>query len=292
MRARIVAPVLLVLAMLVLPALAAAAPAAQQTVNVSAADFSFQPATITINAGDTIVWTNTGAMPHTVTASDGSFDSGLFGPGETYSRTFDTAGTISYYCIPHGTPQGGGMAGTIVVQAPAAQPSGMTAHVEVMDQRIENNTVVVPVVVAEQDGWIVIHTNTAENTPGPVIGHAMVMAGENRDVRVTLSETPAPGDRLWPMLHIDAGQMGVYEFPGADTPVRMDGQIVMEQMTVLGDSAEPATSQAPAPEQRPSQLPSTGSAESSNLWALLAGIAAVLLLGGLALGTGAIRSRS
>jgi hypothetical protein len=94
-------------------------------VNVSAGDFFFQPATITINAGDTIVWTNTGAMAHTVTASDGSFASGLFGPGETYSQTFNTAGTIAYYCIPHGTPAGEGMAGTIVVQAvaPPAVPA-------------------------------------------------------------------------------------------------------------------------------------------------------------------------
>jgi plastocyanin len=114
-------------------AAAAAAPTAQQTVNVSAGDFFFQPATITINAGDTIVWTNTGAMAHTVTASDGSFASGLFGPGETYSQTFNTAGTIAYYCIPHGTPAGEGMAGTIVVQAvaPPAVPAPVAtpAHV-------------------------------------------------------------------------------------------------------------------------------------------------------------------
>jgi plastocyanin len=126
------APLIVVLALAMVALLASAtavgaAPGAQQTVNVSAVDFAFQPATITITAGDTIVWTNTGAVAHTVTASDGSFDSGLFGPGQTYSRTFTTAGTIPYYCIPHGTPQGGGMAGTIVVHAAQVTPPAAPA---------------------------------------------------------------------------------------------------------------------------------------------------------------------
>jgi plastocyanin len=317
---RKVAFALLMLTLLALPALASAAPTAQQTartVNVSAEDFAFAPRTITINAGDTIVWTNTGSIGHTVTASDMSFDSGFFGPGGTYSRTLDTPGTILYYCKPHGTPGGQGMAGTIVVQAastgsaqpaqpadptpatqpgagqPAEHPMGSVSHVDAVDQSVINNSIVVASVQADEDGWIVIHTNTPENRPGPVIGHAMVRKGENKDVRVMLSQAPAPGDKLWPMLHVDAGRAGVYEFPGADTPVRMDGQIVMMQITVLGGSA--GTTQAPAAGQpaapRPAQLPNTGSAESTNLWMLLAGIAAVLLLGGLALGSGALRSR-
>lgn len=319
-----VAPYLLAAALLILPALAAgasAAPAAQQgpsTVNVAAVDFTFQPQTITINAGDTIVWTNNDSVAHTVTASDGSFDSGLFGAGETYSRTFDTPGTIPYYCIPHGTPQGGGMAGTIVVQAAAAgapqpaqpeqpmqpaqpeptqpaEPAGdVTPSVQVEDQPVVDGSIVVPLVVAAQDGWIVIHTNTPENRPGPVIGHAMVMEGENEDVRVTLSSTPVAGDMLWPMLHVDAGQIGVYEFPGADTPVQVDGQVVMERMTVLEGPAAAAPAQAPsatAPEQRPAALPSTGEGDIASTWLMVIGVAAGFLLSGLALRLATSKSR-
>ncbi|OGG52485.1 hypothetical protein A2851_05045 [Candidatus Kaiserbacteria bacterium RIFCSPHIGHO2_01_FULL_53_29] len=82
--------------------------------NISAADDSFSPRTITIAKGSTVTWTNTGAMQHTVTADGGSFDTGL-SPGANFSRTFTTAGTYPYYCRFHGAPGGVGMSGVITV---------------------------------------------------------------------------------------------------------------------------------------------------------------------------------
>lgn len=119
-------PLALVLALLV-TAMSANAAFAQATVPVSAADNVFQPSTITINAGDTVVWTNTGSNPHTVTADDGSFDSGIFTSGQSFSMTFSTPGTIPYHCTIHGAPGGVGMAGTIVVQAAGAAAPAATA---------------------------------------------------------------------------------------------------------------------------------------------------------------------
>ena len=75
-------------------------------------DFSFSPGTITINQGDTVTWTNDGPTPHSATASDGSFDTGIFPAGESRSHTFAQAGTFSYICTPHPN-----MRGTVVVQA-------------------------------------------------------------------------------------------------------------------------------------------------------------------------------
>jgi LPXTG-motif cell wall-anchored protein len=79
---------------------------------VTIADFQFTPAQITVNQGDTVTWTNNGPTPHSATASDGSFDTGIFPAGQSRSHTFDRAGTFSYICTPH--PQ---MHGTIVVTA-------------------------------------------------------------------------------------------------------------------------------------------------------------------------------
>jgi len=56
---------------------------------------------VTIAAGQSVVWTNTGAQTHTVTADDGSFDSGDIASGGTYSLEFDTPGTFTYHCTPH-----------------------------------------------------------------------------------------------------------------------------------------------------------------------------------------------
>jgi plastocyanin len=68
---------------------------------VDAVDFAFTPGSIDITAGTTITWRNTGAAIHTVTASDGSFDSGLIRAGGTYQRRFATPGTYPYLCGLH-----------------------------------------------------------------------------------------------------------------------------------------------------------------------------------------------
>lgn len=111
---------------LALPALA------QQTHDVDVADDTFVPATIEVTEGDTVRWTQSGSNPHTVTASDGSFDShpdcnsfadaaagNCMAQGDTYEQTFAEAGEVDYYCKIHGTSGGAGMAGTVVVAAAA-----------------------------------------------------------------------------------------------------------------------------------------------------------------------------
>lgn len=83
---------------------------AQDGAAVSIVDFAFEPASVEVPAGSTVTWTNTGAAPHTVTADDGSFDSGQLAPGATFSQTFDSRGDFIYHCTIH--PQ---MTGTISV---------------------------------------------------------------------------------------------------------------------------------------------------------------------------------
>jgi amicyanin len=80
--------------------------------SVTIADFSFTPATITINQGDTVTWNNNGPTPHSATATGGEFDTGILRKGQSGSHTFNQAGTYSYICTPH--PY---MKGTVVVQA-------------------------------------------------------------------------------------------------------------------------------------------------------------------------------
>ena len=83
---------------------------------VAAENIAFTPNELTIAPGTTVTWVNNDPYQHTVTADDGSFDSGLFDQGQTYSQTFEAPGTYAYHCIPHGSPGGGGMAGLIIVQ--------------------------------------------------------------------------------------------------------------------------------------------------------------------------------
>ena len=69
------------------------------------AGFAFAP-TITVAAGQTIVWTNTDAVPHTVTSDGGLWDSGDVGPGQSYSLTLNKPGTYGYHCMHHPYMQG------------------------------------------------------------------------------------------------------------------------------------------------------------------------------------------
>lgn len=73
--------------------------------------YAFSPSSITINVGDTIVWTNYDSASHTVTSNDGTFDSGSITNGNTFSFTFTSAGTFDYYCAPHPS-----MTGSVTVQ--------------------------------------------------------------------------------------------------------------------------------------------------------------------------------
>lgn len=91
------------------PPVPTSSPSAQVMVSISG--FAFQSANLTVKAGATVTWTNKDPMAHTVTADDGSFDSGTMKTDATYSHTFTKAGTFSYYCSPHPF-----MKATVIVQ--------------------------------------------------------------------------------------------------------------------------------------------------------------------------------
>jgi plastocyanin len=110
------------------PAPAQAAPQAAPASEIAVAigDNTFSPNKITVPVGATVVWTHAGQRPHTVTADDGSFDSGKLENGASFKQTFAKAGTFPYFCQFHGGKGSEGMAGAIVVTnqsvaAPAAQ---------------------------------------------------------------------------------------------------------------------------------------------------------------------------
>jgi plastocyanin len=113
-------------------------PVLAQAAAVSIQDDVFVPRRVEVDAGGTVAWQHAGQRPHTVTASDGSFDSGTMESGDPFSQTFSQPGTYSYYCRFHGSPSGEGMAGVVVVRgapgdadgeapAPGEQEGGLAA---------------------------------------------------------------------------------------------------------------------------------------------------------------------
>jgi plastocyanin len=85
------------------PAITAAASS-----SVAIENFVYSPATVNVNVGDSVTWTNGDSAPHTATG-DG-FDTGTLNEGESGSATFSSAGTFDYICALHPN-----MKGTVVV---------------------------------------------------------------------------------------------------------------------------------------------------------------------------------
>lgn len=84
---------------------------------VAMKDNIFDPASLTITVGDTVVWVNQGSIAHTSTSGqgctkDGKWDSGFLASGQSFTYIFPDSGTYPYFCIPHCLI---GMTGTIVV---------------------------------------------------------------------------------------------------------------------------------------------------------------------------------
>ena len=87
-------------------------PADATTVRI--VNLAFNPAEVTISTGSTVSWTNDDSVPHTVTSTDGVFDSGIFDPGANFTWTFDQPGSFPYACQIH--PQ---MQGTVIAEGEA-----------------------------------------------------------------------------------------------------------------------------------------------------------------------------
>lgn len=77
---------------------------------VAMGEESFVPAALAVPVGATVTWTNGSDDEHTVTAEDGTFDSGELDQGARFAQTFPEPGTFGYLCVLHA-----GMRGTVTV---------------------------------------------------------------------------------------------------------------------------------------------------------------------------------
>ncbi len=113
---------------------------------------------------------------------------------------------------------------------PAAASSGPMIQVPSMAM-VMGKELVINRVQSPGDGWIVIHSASGANgEAGAVLGFAPVKAGVGNDVVVELSDV-AP--ELVAMLHVDKGAVGVFEFPGADEPLLVDGKPVVSPFATM-----------------------------------------------------------
>jgi plastocyanin len=110
--------VVMVAALLAVAVIAGGCAAKPNTVDIH--DLEFDPQTMTVAVGTTVTWTVNDQTAHIIQTDDfgvdgksqtGQFASQPLSPGDSFSHTFDTAGTFTY-----GDPLQGYMTGTIVVK--------------------------------------------------------------------------------------------------------------------------------------------------------------------------------
>ena len=106
------------------------------------------------------------------------------------------------------------------------------------------NEVVVESVTADVAGFVVIHEDDG-GSPGSVIGHAAVDAGDSEDVTVELDRDAVDGETLHAMLHVDDPTDGDYTFGDDDSQdvpaVDADGDVVVDAFEVSVDGGEEIT---------------------------------------------------
>lgn len=132
--------------------LSCALPAKGATVTNFMGNNFFNPATMTINAGDTVMWINQG-VPHTTTQVPNSgspvWNSGFVGSGQSFAFTFPTAGTFSYTCLFHS-----GQNGTIIVQSVNQPPSVSISSPTNGTKVLAAGNFVVSATAADSDGSV------------------------------------------------------------------------------------------------------------------------------------------
>ena len=143
------------------------------------------------------------------------------------------------------------VAALLLLAVPVAAQDATTPTIEVSNQAFEDGMVTIDRVVSDGPGWVVIHADD-NGSPGQVLGQSAVTDGENTDVQVEV-DTDGATETLHAMLHADLGVEGTFEFPGADTPVQVDGQVVLASFTVTGllqmqETATPTVEATATPE--------------------------------------------
>lgn len=156
-------------------------PAGQQAVSIT--DFAFSPATINVEKGTKVVWTNNDTVPHTVTSS--SFTSGTLNPGETYSYTFTEDGTFNYSCNFHPQMKGKVVAGTGVSKADAVSGLGGGATLNPNPQPMKSTQ-------ASTGSFLIGASNTSSATStGSTTGSSTPSTTTNPATTSSNTSTPA-----------------------------------------------------------------------------------------------------
>jgi plastocyanin len=201
-------------------------PAAPGARTVSIGDRGYGPSVVVVAPGTRVAWRNDGTRRHTVTATDGAFDSGALGPGEVFVSTAPAAtGTVAYACDFHAYMRGTLVVSALSLEAPALVAAGGRAHLGGQAPGMAAGTAVV--VEARTGGaWVPAAAATVDAT-GAFAAHTAPLAAR-AVLRARIGDDVSPAVRVGVVPRVGAARAG-RSLRVAVTPARAGG-FVLERL--------------------------------------------------------------
>ena len=104
----------------------------------------------------------------------------------------------------------------------------------VSDQKVLGSKVTLESVQIDKAGYVVMH-KVVDGKPGSVVGNSALFLGKVQNLEVEVAGYEDEKE-LIAMLHYDNGD-GVYEFPGADGPVKVNDVVVVKKFSINSEGA-------------------------------------------------------
>lgn len=113
----------------------------------------------------------------------------------------------------------------------APTPTPVVPAITVNDQPLAaDGRLTIAAVVLPQPGWLALRA-VQNGAAADVLATILLPAGVSQNVPLTV-EPLAATETLVAALHVDAGETGVFEFPGPDEPLEQDGAPVTSEFVV------------------------------------------------------------
>ena len=256
--------------------------------NIAGEKLRFDPTQVSVKSGTTLLFANVGGKPHSLTAEDGSFSTGIVQPGPEKGRfpgtnatlTLNKPGTFNFFCDIH--PQV--MKGTLTVTGDAAAggPAPPSAGSRSASVTMEDFAFKDPQISVGPGAEITFtnkgqapHTATLDDVPGADTGK--VESGQSGKLIAPL----APGSYSYKCTIHPAKMRAVLVVLGQNTPdpIRESTPTTVGAALVADGSSKPPPTAAPSPP--PAATAASGAGSGLKLWVIL-----TLLIGALLAGVG------
>jgi plastocyanin len=211
------------------PAAPAATVAAQDGGEAKIIDFDYSPRRLTVEAGTTVTWSNTGQRPHTATDRGGTFDTKPIAPGASAKVTLSTPGTYFYFCRINPAKMNG-----VLTVEPGADEA-RTARVQAVDEGFTGDKLRFdPAKLRVTAGTTLLVANVG--------GKPHTLTADDGSFDTGIVEPGAEGGRFaGKNASVTLNQAGTFKFHCEIHPAAMKGVV-----TVTGEAAAGGPAQASA----------------------------------------------